>query len=338
MQWKLGILSKKLWAILKDFKAKMILENNINFLKNYLLRIKLNIFKKVFFIFSLFYLFYLLIINFKEISFELYLDNIYLYLSFIFCFLSILFNGLAWKNIIIWLSSKYLNNDLTYFFIATNSLKYVPGGLWHFIERFNFLKKRTDQNIAFYGTLIEPYLMLSVSLFISSIGVIFNPFLLLLLLPTCFLNKRFIYFILKILNSFKGKKYNFISSRSSNKDLYSSIKFESFFPLKAFLIEVLFIGSKFLAFVCCLNIFLDISQINISLILIIFCLSWSIGLIIPAAPGGAGVFETFFLLFVGKAYPQSLMLETLIYFRFISTLVDVFLSGPFILKKYKFKN
>ena len=35
MQGKLGILLKKLWAILKDFKAKMILENNINFLKNY---------------------------------------------------------------------------------------------------------------------------------------------------------------------------------------------------------------------------------------------------------------------------------------------------------------
>jgi len=319
-------------------KAKMISEKYINFIKYFLFKMKINIFKKVFFIFSLFYLFNLLVLNFKEISFDLYLDNIYLYISFIFCLLSVLFNGLAWKNIIIWLGSKYLNNDLTYFFIVTNSLKYVPGSIWHFIERFNFLKKKTNQNIALYGTLIEPYLMLSVSLLIASIGVIFNPFLILLLLPSFFLNKRFIYLILKILKSFKGKKFNLITTRNSSTEIYSNIKCESFFPLKAFLLEVFFIVSKFLAFICCLNIFLDFSQINISLMLIIFCISWSIGLIIPGAPGGAGVFETFFLLFIGKTYPQNLILETLIYFRFISTVSDLLLSSPFIFKKYKFKN
>ena len=186
MQWKLGILLKNLWAILKVFKANMIVEKTINFLKEYLLRIKLNILKKAFFIFSLCYLFYLLIVNFKQLSFALYFDNFNLYFSFIFCFLSVLFNGLAWKNIIIWLGSRCLNNDLIYFFIATNSLKYLPGNVWHFIERFNFLKKKTNKNIALYGTLIEPYLMLSVSLLISSIGVIFNPFLILLLSPTFF--------------------------------------------------------------------------------------------------------------------------------------------------------
>ncbi len=214
----------------------------------------------------------------------------------------------------------------------------MPGNVWHFIERFNFLKKKTNKNIALYGTLIEPYLMLSVSLLISSIGVIFNPILILLLLPTFFLNKRFIYFLLKILKSLKVNQFDFISPGNSNNVLYSSIKCESFFPLRAFLVEVFFIGSKFLAFLFCLKIFLDISQINISLILIIFCISWAIGLIVPAAPGGAGVFETSFLLFIGKAYPQNLILETLIYFRFVSTIADLLLSSPFIFKKYIFKN
>ena len=311
---------------------------NIKLLKNYLLKKQFNFFKKVFFILSLSYLFYLLILNFKEISFALYFDNFNLYFSLIFCFLSVLFNGLAWKSILIWLGSNYIKNDLTRFFIVTNSLKYVPGGVWHFVERFNFLKKKTNENIALYGTLIEPYLMLSVSLLISAIGVIFNPFLIFLLVPTLFLNKRFIYFLLKILKSFKGKKFNFISLGSTNKELYSCIKCKSFFPLKAFLVEIFFIGSKFLAFICCLNIFLDISQTNIVLILIIFCVSWSIGLIIPAAPGGAGVFETSFLLFIGKTYPQNLILEALIYFRFISTVADLLLSSPFIFKKYIVKD
>ena len=316
----------------------MIPRKNNNSLKYYLQKLKLHILKKIFFILSLFYLIYLLVINYKEISVDLNFDNIYFYFSFIFCFLSVFFNGLAWKNIIIWLGPKNIKNDLLYFFIVTNSLKYVPGSIWHFIERFNFLKKKTNGNIALYGILIEPYLMLSGSLFISSIGVIFNPFIIFLLLPTFFLNKKFIYLLLKILESIKDKKFIIASHPSSNKKIYPGIKCESFFPVRAFLIEIFFIGSKFLAFLCCLNIFLDISQINIALILTIFCISWSIGLIIPAAPGGAGVFETFFLLLIGKSYPQTSILETLIYFRLISTASDLFLSGPFILKKFIYKN
>ena len=126
---------------------------NIKLLKNYLLKKQFNFFKKVFFILSLSYLFYLLILNFKEISFALYFDNVNLYFSFIFCFLSILFNGLAWKSIIIWLGSRYVNNNLTLFFIATNSLKYLPGSVWHFIERFNFLKKKQIKILHFMGLL-----------------------------------------------------------------------------------------------------------------------------------------------------------------------------------------
>tara|TARA_Y100001978_G_scaffold33088_1_gene28840 strand:- start:327 stop:1262 length:936 start_codon:yes stop_codon:yes gene_type:complete len=311
----------------------MILKKN-----KYLLKIRFDIFKKVFFIFSISYLCYALGINFKDISFRFNFNNIYLYFSFLFCFLSVLFNGLAWKNIIIWLGSKNVNNDITYFFIVSNSLKYVPGSIWHFVERFNFLKKKTNENIALYGTLIEPYLMLSASLLISSTGFIFNPFLIFLSLVSIFLNKRFIYLILRILKSYKGKKYNSFSTQNLNNKLFSSIKCQSFFPIKAFFIEVLFVLSKFLAFICCLNIFMDLSQINIFLILIIFCTSWSIGLIIPAAPSGAGVFETSFLLFIGKIYPQNLILETLIYFRFISTAADLFLSSPFLLKKFIYKN
>jgi len=311
----------------------MILKKN-----KYLLKIRFDIFKKVFFIFSISYFCYALGINFKDISFRFNFNNIYLYFSFLFCFLSVLFNGLAWKNIIIWLGSKNVNNDITYFFIVSNSLKYVPGSIWHFVERFNFLKKKTNENIALYGTLIEPYLMLSASLLISSTGFIFNPFLIFLSLASIFLNKRFIYLILRILKSYKGKKYNSFSTQNLNNKLFSSIKCQSFFPIKAFFIEVLFVLSKFLAFICCLNIFMDLSQINIFLILIIFCTSWSIGLIIPAAPSGAGVFETSFLLFIGKIYPQNLILETLIYFRFISTAADLFLSSPFLLKKFIYKN
>ena len=69
------------------------------------------------------------------------------------------------------------------------------------------------------------------------------------------------------------------------------------------------------------------------LLFVIFCLSWSIGLIIPAAPSGVGVFEACFLFFVGKNIPQNIVFVSLIYFRVISTLSDIVLSLPFLFKK-----
>ena len=73
---------------------------------------------------------------------------------------------------------------------------------------------------------------------------------------------------------------------------------------------------------------------NIYPIFIIFCLSWSIGLIIPAAPGGIGVFEACFIFLSRNNYSESALIMSLIYFRIISTLTDLSLSAPFLWKKY----
>jgi len=62
-------------------------------------------------------------------------------------------------------------------------------------------------------------------------------------------------------------------------------------------------------------------------------LSWSIGLVVPAAPGGVGVFEACLLLFVGNSIPENIILISLVYFRFISTSADLLLSLPFLIRK-----
>jgi len=62
-------------------------------------------------------------------------------------------------------------------------------------------------------------------------------------------------------------------------------------------------------------------------------LSWSLGLVVPTAPGGVGVFEACFLFFVGKSIPQNIILICLIYFRVISTSADLLLSIPFLIRK-----
>jgi len=120
---------------------------------------------------------------------------------------------------------------------------------------------------------------------------------------------------------------------NSEDQFEERINIISFFPTKALFLEIGFVLSKFIGFYICLNTFYASNNLNIIFLLGIFSLSWSLGLVVPAAPGGVGVFEACFLFFVGKSIPQNIILITLIYFRIISTSADLLLSLPFLIRK-----
>ena len=143
----------------------------------FLKKIKFGVLKITFFISSLLYFCIYFFYNVDQISFDINLEKngINLFLSFLFCILSIYLNAFAWKYIVKWFGKEFKNNNLVSFYVLTNILKYVPGGIWHFVERFNFIKKISNNQIALYSTLIEPYFMLSGSFLLASLGVIFSP-------------------------------------------------------------------------------------------------------------------------------------------------------------------
>ena len=301
----------------------------------FLKKIHFRIFKKLFFLVSLLYFFFYFFNNYDQISFEINSQDSLrrLFLSFLFCILSIFFNAFAWKNIVIWFGKVGTHNSLISYYVLTNILKYVPGGFWHFVERFNFLKDKSNPQQAFYSILIEPYFMLSTSLLLASIGIIFSPFYVLLIIPIIFLNRNLISFVLEILESFKGKTTNLLKLSKFKYQSGNKIGLTSFFPLRAIIFEIGFIFSKFIAFLLCFNTLNSSLEIDIIFLFIIFSLSWSIGLIVPTAPSGIGVFESCFLFFVGKNIPHNIILVSLIYFRLISTSADFVLSLPFLVTK-----
>ena len=141
--------------------------------------------KSIFFISSLSYFCIYFFDNIDQISFEINLEKngINLSLSFLFCVLSIYLNAYAWKYIVKWLGKEFKSNNLVSFYVLTNILKYVPGGMWHFVERFNFIKKISNPQIALYSTLIETYFMLSGSFLLASLGLIFSPLYFFLIFP-----------------------------------------------------------------------------------------------------------------------------------------------------------
>ena len=291
--------------------------------------------KSTFFISSLLYFCIYFFNNIDQISFDINLERngINLSLSFLFCVLSIYLNAYAWKYIVKWFGKEFKSNNLVSFYVLTNILKYVPGGVWHFVERFNFIKKISNPQIALYSTLIEPYFMLSGSFLLASMGLIFSPFYFFLIVPLAFLNRKFIFLILKRLGSLKGKLFEVLRLPNSKDQFEERINIISFFPTRALFLEIGFVLSKFIGFYICLNTFYASDTLNIIFLLVIFSLSWSLGLVVPTAPGGVGVFEASLLFFVGKSIPQNMILISLIYFRVISTSADLLLSFPFLIRK-----
>jgi len=298
-------------------------------------KINFGVLKSIFFIFSLSYFCIYFFDNIDQISFDINLERngINLSLSFLFCVLSIYLNAYAWKYIVKWFGKEFKSNNLVSFYVVTNILKYVPGGVWHFVERFNFIKKISNLQIAWYSTLIEPYFMLCGSFLLASMGLIFSPFYFFLIFPLIFLNRKFIFLILKILGSLKGKVFEVLRLPNSKGQFEERINIVSFFPSRALFLEIGFVLSKFIGFYICLNTFYTSNTLNIIFLLVIFSLSWSIGLVVPAAPGGVGVFEACLLLFVGKSIPENIILISLVYFRVISTSADLLLSLPFLIRK-----
>ncbi len=306
------------------------------YFQNLLKNINFTILKKLFFILSVSYFSFYFFKNFDQISLNISFarNRNYLFFSFLFCILSIFFNALAWKSIVVWFGRTKTKKSLVSFYVLTNILKYVPGGIWHFFERYNFLKDISNPQVAFYSTLVEPYFMLCSSFFLASIGIINSPFYFLLLIPLVFLNRRLIYIILQRLETLKGKTISALKINNGKYRFEERIKIISFFPARAFLIEILFVLSKFIGFIICFYVVNLDNQYSIFYLLVIFCLSWAIGLIVPAAPGGVGVFEACFLFFIDKNIPQNIILLVLIYFRLISTSADLFLGLPFLLRKF----
>ncbi len=306
-------------------------QQNLKFLK----KINFGGLKSTFFISSLLYFCIYFFNNIDQISFDINLERngTNLSLSFLFCVLSIYLNAYAWKYIVQWFGKELKSNNLVSFYVLTNILKYVPGGVWHFVERFNFIKKISNSRIALYSTLIEPYFMLSGSFLLASLGLIFSPLYFFLIFPLVFLNRKLIYFLLKRIGSLKGKVFEVLRLPNSKDQFEERINIISFFPTRALFLEIGFVLSKFIGFYICLTTFYTSNNLDIIFLLVIFSLSWSLGLVVPTAPGGVGVFEASLLFFVGKSIPQNIILISLIYFRVISTSADLLLSFPFLIRK-----
>ena len=204
-------------------------------------------------------------------------------------------------------------------YLLTNIFKYSPGNIWHFWGRITAVsKKGGSRGAATLSVLLEPLLMAAAALFIALVSsatgrIDFGG----QWLQWAGLVAVLIGIQPRILNTLLHRL-----SRSKNKaDVEAiAVKLETY-PLVPFLGEIGFVIFRGIGFILTFTALQSITWQQIPQLFTAFSFAWLLGLIVPGAPGGLGVFEaTAYGLLDDSQFPTEIAAVAL--YRLISVLAE----------------
>jgi hypothetical protein len=170
------------------------------------------------------------------------------------------------------------------------------------------------------AVLLDPLLMLLAALCLVPLGGLqgglglLSPFALLLLRP------RWLNPLLERLLLSKKALLNFSGEVESDELKQDQALLGS--PWAALLLQFPFLLLRFAGFACCIACFSSINSLGIGLWLAAFALAWLVGLVVPGAPGGIGVFELVLLARLHGLLPEAELLAVVISYRLISVVAE----------------
>ena len=97
----------------------------------------------------------------------------------------------------------------------------------------------------------------------------------------------------------------------------------------ALVLQLLFVLCRFAGFWCSVQAFGISSPVPFTW-LAAFGLAYAVGLVVPGAPGGLGVFEATLLLRLSGAVPEAQLLAVVLSYRLLSTLADAVASAALV--------
>ncbi|MGK7933521.1 MAG: lysylphosphatidylglycerol synthase domain-containing protein [Microcystaceae cyanobacterium] len=218
-------------------------------------------------------------------------------------------------------------------YLKTNIAKYLPGNVWHFYGRVIALKeKKISLSIASLSVILEPLLTAAAAFIIVLLGLATDNLSFEQLLINGWIRSLsflvlggvvvgihpiFINPILKVVRQLKVKN-------QTNQNLIVKLEGYPWLPLFSALGFLILRG---MGFVLALSAFIPLNISQLPLVITVFSLAWLLGLIIPGAPGGVGVFETTALLFLEPIFMSGILLSALAVFRVISITAEASGAG-----------
>jgi hypothetical protein len=206
-------------------------------------------------------------------------------------------------------------------YLKTNIYKYLPGNIWHFSGRIGALNKLgITLSIASLSVLLEPLLMAAAALMVALISSCLG------LIQTS--SNNWILFIeITILISILISIHPIIFNRVIK--IVSQLKHQETSILQNYLLapllgEIIFLLGRGGAFIFTLMTITSVEITNIPKILSAFSFAWLLGLIVPGAPGGLGVFEASAIALLGtNNFSVGSILAGVALFRLVSILAEL---------------
>jgi hypothetical protein len=211
-------------------------------------------------------------------------------------------------------------------YLKTNIAKYVPGNVWHYYGRIMAAKNANiSSGIATVVVLLEPLLMAAAALIIVLLSSLFTtgnrnfPLQVaqfLGLLGVLFVvHPQFLNRVLQILYKFKAKQ----SASNTTTNTMNNLKR---YPVKPLLGELGFIGLRSTGFILTLFALSPLNVSQIPLLLASFGFAWLLGLVVPIAPGGLGVFEATAIATLQHHFPTAVIIGATGLYRLVSILAE----------------
>jgi len=246
--------------------------------------------------------------------------------------LSLVVNGLAWRVLMDWLGHGVLDLALVPLYLRTNLLKYLPGGIWHFVDRLRTLQPFIGANQALVSVLLEPLVMAVAALLWVPLGGWQSGLALVCVLPLLVLMPRWREPLLTRLEQAKWKQLNRVEGESlASFDPTQLGSGRGGYPWAPLAMEMVFVLCRFAGFWCCVQSFGLGDGHPLGVWLSGFALAWTVGLVVPGAPGGLGVFETVLLLRLHGVVAEAPLLAIVLSYRLVVTLADVMAAGASVL-------
>ena len=235
--------------------------------------------------------------------------------------------GWIWTWVLKELNQSVSSIQFIQVYLKTNIAKYLPGNVWHYYGRIIAAKNANiPTNVATLSVLLEPLLMLAAALVIIVLfgskllvyNVKFNLIILQLLsliIVLGILHPRFLNPAIQLLERWKNKK-----SHQENK-LVDSFIIQRY-PVKPLLGELVFLGLRAAGFILTMLALNSLNWGQIPLLVGAFSCAWVLGLVVPGAPGGLGVFETTAILLLQYHFPAALVISAIALYRLISIIAE----------------
>ncbi len=247
--------------------------------------------------------------------------------------LSLVVNGLAWHVLLLWLRLRPRWEALVTLFISTNLRKYLPGGIWHLASRVEALRAGGDTLQAPAGTamalvavLLEPLLAAVAALALVPFGGWQRGLAPLCLLPLGLLLPRWLEPLLARLERKRARELG-VDQELAGEGVTALRPDLRGYPWVPLLGELGFVLVRFGGFACCVGAFDLASSLEWGTWLAGFALAWTVGLVVPGAPGGFGVFETVLLLRLADELSEPSLLAVALSYRLVTTLADLLGAG-----------